>query len=64
MDARAVHGNYCHDETEQVLMAVGQVGVNSIVVFFLGGGLIRIISCTVKYVCEHVIFCLCTFSGQ
>lgn len=35
MEARAVHGNYCHDETEHVLMAVGQVGVNSIVA--LGG---------------------------
>lgn len=35
METKAVHGNYYHDETEYVLMAVGQVGVNSIVA--LGG---------------------------
>lgn len=59
METRAVHGNNCHNQTEHVLMAVGLVGVNSIVAF---GGLIPIISCTPKYVCGHVTFCLCTGS--
>lgn len=58
MEARAVHGNYCHDETEHVVMAVGQVGL----LYRSFGGLIPVISSTPKYVCGHVTFCLCTGS--